>query len=87
MKHSIAFLALSATLASFTALAAQPVHQAANSSNYEYGMPMDVAKVVSITPDSNAADCEVGTSHMVYIDHQGQTHEIAFREMGNCSRL
>ncbi len=89
MKRSIAFLALSATLSSFAAFAAEPASQAVEtiSSNYQYGMPMDVAKVVSITPDSSAADCEVGTTHMVYVDHQGETHEIAYKEMGNCSRL
>ncbi|QCI12339.1 DUF2790 domain-containing protein [Pseudomonas putida] len=87
MKRSIAFLALSATLSSFAALAAEPASQAVETSNYQYGMPVDVAKVVSITPDSNAADCEVGTTHMVYVDHQGETHEIAYKEMGNCSRL
>ncbi len=88
MKRSIVVIALSATLASFGAFAAgsatQPVEA---SSTYQYGMPVDVAKVVSITPDSTAADCEVGTSHMVYVDHQGETHEIAYQEMGNCSRL
>jgi hypothetical protein len=36
-------------------------------------MPLDVAKVISITPASNAADCQVGTVHMVYVDHQGQS--------------
>ncbi|WP_338744157.1 DUF2790 domain-containing protein [Pseudomonas putida] len=85
MKRSIAVLAVAATLASFGALAdagnAKPA-----SSNYEYGMPLDVAKVISITPASNAADCQVGTAHMVYVDHQGQKREIDYREMGNCSQ-
>lgn len=88
MKRSIAVLALSATLASFGALAAESATQPVEASTpYRYGMPMDVAKVISITPDSTAADCEVGTSHMVYVDHQGETHEVAYKEMGNCSRL
>lgn len=86
MKRSIAFLALSATLASFGALADSTTQQPVSSS-YEYGMPMDVAKVISITPASNAADCQVGTAHMVYVDHQGQTHQVDYREMGNCSQL
>ncbi|WP_426808393.1 DUF2790 domain-containing protein [Pseudomonas sp. WOUb67] len=85
MKRSIAVLAVAATLASFAAFAdagsAQPT-----SSNYEYGMPLDVAKVISITPASNAADCQIGTAHMVYVDHQGQKREIDYREMGNCSQ-
>ncbi|WP_406818952.1 DUF2790 domain-containing protein [Pseudomonas sp. KnCO4] len=85
MKRSITVLAIAASLASFGALAdtvgSQPV-----STHYEYGMPLDVAKVISITPASNAADCQVGTAHMVYVDHQGQQREIDYREMGNCSQ-
>ena len=89
MKPSIAFLALFAALASFGAGADPASNQpvAATSETYEYGMPLDVAKVISITPASNAADCAVGTAHMVYIDHQGQTHKVDYREMGNCSQL
>ncbi|MFK3770621.1 DUF2790 domain-containing protein [Pseudomonas putida] len=88
MKRSIALLALSATFASFGALAAPGAAQpaATDSANYEYGMPLDVAKVVSISPASNIADCQVGTAHMVYVDHQGQTHEVNYQEMGNCSQ-
>jgi len=85
MKRSIAVLAVAAALASFGALADAGSSQQA-SSNYEYGMPLDVAKVISITPASNAADCQVGTAHMVYVDHQGQKREIDYREMGNCSQ-
>ncbi|MCX5506920.1 DUF2790 domain-containing protein [Pseudomonas sp. BJa3] len=81
MKLSIALLALSATLASFGAFADN------SPSTYEYGMPLDIAKVVSITPASNDADCQVGTAHMVYVDHQGQTREVDYRQMGNCSQL
>jgi len=89
IQRRIAVLAASALLASFGALADtagnQPV--AASADKYEYGMPLDVAKVISITPASNVADCQVGTAHMVYIDHQGQTREVNYREMGNCSQL
>ncbi|MFV3317656.1 DUF2790 domain-containing protein [Pseudomonas sp. NY15374] len=89
MKRSIAALALFSALlpiAAFAAFAEQPRTPSAEGQVYEYGMPLDVAKVVSITPASNAADCQVGTAHMVYVDHQGQTHKIAYREMGNCSQ-
>ena len=88
-QRRIAVLAASALLASFGALAETagnpPV--ATSADNYEYGMPLDVAKVISITPASNVADCQVGTAHMVYVDHQGQTREVNYREMGNCSQL
>lgn len=85
MKRSIAVLAVAAAFASFGAFADAGSTKAA-SSTYEYGMPLDVAKVISITPASNAADCQVGTAHMVYVDHQGQKREIDYREMGNCSQ-
>ena len=67
IKRSIALLALSATFASFGALADQAASQpvAGSGANYEYGMPLDVAKVISITPASNIADCQVGTAHIV----------------------
>ncbi|MCG8292098.1 DUF2790 domain-containing protein [Pseudomonas entomophila] len=85
MKRSIALVALTATLASFGAFAA--TDSQAEAARYEYGMPLDIAKVISITPASNAEDCQVGTAHMVYVDHQGQTREIDYRQMGNCSQL
>ncbi|MBK4992839.1 DUF2790 domain-containing protein [Pseudomonas sp. S37] len=86
MKRSIAVLAIVAAFASFGALADAGNNQPVSRSNYEYGMPLDVAKVISITPASNAADCQVGTAHMVYVDHQGQKREVDYREMGNCSQ-
>ena len=86
MKRSIAVLAVAATLASFGALADASSNQPVSSGNYEYGMPLDIAKVISITPASNAADCQVGTAHMVYVAHQGQMREVDYREMGNCSQ-
>jgi hypothetical protein len=87
MKRSITVLAFAATLASFGAFADAGTQQpSASTGNYEYGMPLDVAKVISITPASNAADCQVGTAHMVYVDHQGRTREVNYREMGNCSQ-
>ncbi|CAM3879106.1 hypothetical protein CCOS865_02920 [Pseudomonas reidholzensis] len=85
MKASIAFFALFASLASVGAYADQATTPA--SETYEYGMPLDVAKVISITPASNIADCQVGTAHMVYVDHQGQQHDVNFREMGDCSQM
>ncbi|MDH0301938.1 MULTISPECIES: DUF2790 domain-containing protein [unclassified Pseudomonas] len=86
MKRSLAFIALFSGLASFTAFAdTTPSTPAA--AHYEYGMPLDIAKVISITPASNDADCQVGTAHMVYVDHQGQTREVDYRQMGNCSQL
>ena len=74
------------TLALF-ALCGACVLPAAYAESYAYGMPVDVAKVISITPAENADKCEVGTAHMVYVDHQGQTHELSYEQLGDCSRL
>jgi hypothetical protein len=86
MKPSIALLALTATLASFGAFAAGSDAPAPAEVDYQYGMPLDVAKVISLTPASPGRDCQVGTAHMVYVDHQGQTHAVDYREMGTCSQ-
>lgn len=83
MKPSLAVIAISAALASCAALAATDNDQPA-SSNYAYGMDLDVAKVISITPPRNVGDCQIGTAHMVYLDHHDQKHEISYREMSNC---
>ncbi|WP_288442412.1 DUF2790 domain-containing protein [uncultured Pseudomonas sp.] len=85
MKVSIAIAALSAALASCSALAGSSTGET-DAKPYSYGMPLDIAKVISITPASNAARCQVGTAHMVYVDHQGQEHAVDYREMGNCSQ-
>ncbi|WP_369991750.1 DUF2790 domain-containing protein [Pseudomonas xanthosomatis] len=84
MKRSIAFVTLAATLASFGAFADSGAAPA--EVDYQYGMPLDVAKVISLTPASAGRDCQVGTAHMVYVDHQGQTHSVDYREMGTCSQ-
>ncbi|MDH0649819.1 DUF2790 domain-containing protein [Pseudomonas sp. GD03858] len=86
MKRSLALVALCGALASFTAFADTSAGSSA-ATHYEYGMPLDIAKVISITPASNDADCQVGTAHMVYVDRQGQTREVDYRQMGNCSQL
>lgn len=44
---------------------------------------LDIAKVVSISSTSTA--CDVVPATMVYIDHQGQTHELTYQVMGSCS--
>jgi hypothetical protein len=45
--------------------------------------PLDIAKVISVTDTSTA--CEVVPATMVYIDHQGETHELSYQVMGSCS--
>ena len=50
---------------------------------YPPAQPLDIARVVSITPTATACDVEPAT--MVYVDHQGQTHRVTYQVMGNCT--
>lgn len=51
---------------------------------YHYGMPLDVAQVLSITqPDTG---CEVSQATMVYLDSHGQQHTVKYlRQTPSCS--
>ena len=51
---------------------------------YNYGMKLDIAKVISTTEVPNV--CAVVPTQMTYIDHQGQQHTVEYLVMGNgCS--
>ncbi|MFJ3371893.1 DUF2790 domain-containing protein [Pseudomonas sp. NPDC086251] len=50
---------------------------------YNPAQPLDIAQVVSITDTATA--CDVVPATMVYIDHQGQTHQVTYQVMGNCT--
>ena len=76
MKSSIALLALSATLASFGAFADN------SPSTYEYGMPLHVPKVVSLTEPPTQL-CKVVTADMKYIDNAGKPEEISYRKLSD----
>ncbi|QCY12189.1 DUF2790 domain-containing protein [Pseudomonas sp. MPC6] len=52
---------------------------------YHYGMPLHVAKVISLTEPSTLY-CEVITAEMKYIDTSGQTAQITYRKLSDaCS--
>ncbi|RON69467.1 DUF2790 domain-containing protein [Pseudomonas fluorescens] len=52
---------------------------------YEYGMPLHVAKVVSLT-EPPTLDCKVITADMKYIDNNGKPEEISYRKLSDaCS--
>lgn len=44
---------------------------------------VDIAKVISVSDTSTA--CDVVPATMVYIDHQGETHQLTYQVMGSCS--
>lgn len=47
---------------------------------YQYGMPLHVAKVVSLT-EPPSLDCKVITADMKYIDNNGKPEEISYRKL------
>lgn len=52
---------------------------------YQYGMPLHVAKVVSLT-EPPTLDCKVITADMKYIDNNGKPEEISYRKLSDaCS--
>jgi len=53
---------------------------------YEYGMPLHVAKVVSLT-EPPTLDCKVITADMRYLDNNGKLGEVSYRKLSDaCSR-
>lgn len=52
---------------------------------YHYGMPLHVAKVVSLT-EPPTMDCKVITANMKYINNNGPPQEISYRKLSDaCS--
>ena len=52
---------------------------------YHYGMPLQVAKVISLT-EPQTQDCQVVTANMKYIDKSGKPAEITYRKLSDaCS--
>jgi len=49
---------------------------------YEYGMPLHVAKVVSLTEPPTQL-CKVVTADMKYIDNAGKPEEISYRKLSD----
>ena len=52
---------------------------------YEYGMPLHVAKVVSLTEPPTQL-CKVVTADMKYIDKAGNPEEISYRKLSDACR-
>jgi hypothetical protein len=80
---------LLATALACTALAG--LAQAADTSTtskavpYQYGMPLNVNKVISMT-EPQTQNCKVITADMKYIDDTGKPEEITYRKLSDaCS--
>jgi hypothetical protein len=72
MKKPLCFVLL--VLTSGPLLAASPPPVAAT--QYQYGMHLDIAEVVSVT--ATPVEQAVYPATMEYIDHQGQTQRLAY---------
>lgn len=53
---------------------------------YQYGMPLNVAKVVALTEPATV-ECEVVSADMKYIDTAGKPAEISYRKLSEACRL
>ncbi|WP_308811750.1 DUF2790 domain-containing protein [Stutzerimonas azotifigens] len=77
---------VNAAMLSLTALTASVAHadgtSEAEPTHYRYGMPLDIAQVVSIREPSMRF-CQVVTSEMTYIDSAGQRNSIAYRKLAD----
>ncbi|MFJ2389452.1 DUF2790 domain-containing protein [Pseudomonas koreensis] len=49
---------------------------------YQYGMPLQVNKVISMT-EPQTSQCKVITADMKYIDNAGKPEEITYRKMSD----
>lgn len=80
MKSTLcALFAIPTLLLSFSAFAD-------DAAVYHYGMPLDVAKVLSISQPNER--CEVSQATMVYLDSKGQQHSIKYlRQTPRCSDI
>ncbi|VVO10224.1 hypothetical protein PS718_03370 [Pseudomonas fluorescens] len=85
---NIRTLLLTTALASTTFAGLAQANDASTSSSavpYQYGMPLHVAKVVSLT-EPPTLDCKVITADMKYIDNNGKPEEISYRKLSDaCS--
>lgn len=53
---------------------------------YQYGMPLHVAKVLSLT-EPPTLECKVITADMKYIDNTGKPAQISYRKLSDaCSQ-
>ena len=70
-----------AALASTGAIAAE----AAYAPSYEYGMALDVARVISID-EPNPLDCETVQAKMTYVDSHGEQKTVTYlKQSSSCA--
>lgn len=53
---------------------------------YEYGMHLDIAKVISMTEPEETRECKVVTAQMKYLDSAGNVQDISYLKLSEgCS--
>ncbi|GAB3387792.1 DUF2790 domain-containing protein [Azotobacter armeniacus] len=62
-------------VASFSQAAEPPVQQ------YRYGLPLDIAKVISIEAPYAPYVCEIIDAKMTYLNSAGETKVVAYRKL------
>ncbi|MCU1763578.1 DUF2790 domain-containing protein [Pseudomonas sp. 14P_8.1_Bac3] len=83
MRTLLVTAALACT--AFTALAQANDTASSQAVPYHYGMPLHVAKVISLNEPSTL-ECKVVTADMKYIDASGKPAEITYRKLSDaCS--
>lgn len=76
--------ALACTLSVGVTHAADDVSPTATS--YRYEMPLQVARVISLT-ETSTVECEVVSANMKYIDPAGRPAEITYRKLSEACWL
>jgi hypothetical protein len=69
----------------FTGLAQANDTSSSQAVPYQYGMPLNIKKVVALT-EPQTLECKVITADMKYIDTSGKPEEISYRKLSDaCS--
>lgn len=85
MKFRTLLLTTALACTAFTGLAQANDTASSQAVPYQYGMPLHVAKVVSLSEPSTL-ECKVITADMKYIDNTGSAKEITYRKLSDaCS--
>ncbi|MHC8286611.1 DUF2790 domain-containing protein [Pseudomonas sp. XS1P51] len=80
MRILLGTVALACT--AFTGLAQASDTSSSQAVPYQYGMPLHVAKVVSLS-EPTTLECKVITAEMKYIDTTGKPAEITYRKLSD----
>lgn len=84
MKKTIFAVALSALAATSAFAANVDRAEVADPVTYQYGMDLNVKRVISITKPGDRASVVPAT--MIYEDNQGRIKAVKFRQIGNLGR-